>query len=173
MFSSDPGCYDLDGVKTDFLADKVHPDFATFDPSWRGEETYFRKVTELFYGEMKRHKSDAVHIGCAGHFWLAEYIDINRTYDVWAIPLEHETRARMLQHTSPGVPVAYDFFNFLDGLDVYFDSAQRMKASIQIGNVLFVRDDPFAPPRAADAAYYTLLRKRLRSFTFDENRTRP
>lgn len=162
LFSSEPGCYDLDGVKTDFLADKVHPELPPFDPAWRGEEAYFRKVTALFDYEMKRHKPDAVHIGCAGHFWLAEHIDINRTYDVWMSPLEHETRGQMLLATSPGVPVAYDFYNFVDGLDVYFDSAERTRASIQIGNVLYVRDDPFAPPRVADAAYYELLRQRLR-----------
>jgi len=146
----------------------VHAELAPADPSWRGEEAYFRQITALFDREMKRHKPDAVHIGCAGHFWLAEHIDINRTYDVCTNPLEHETRAQMLQHTSPGVPVAYDFHNFVDGLDVYFDSAERMSASIQIGNVLYVRDDPFARPRPADASYYELLRKRLGRFAREQ-----
>lgn len=63
MFSSDPDCYDLDGVKTDFLADKVHPELEPFDSAWRGEEAYFAKITALFYAEMKRAKADAVHIG--------------------------------------------------------------------------------------------------------------
>jgi len=161
LFSSAPGCYDLDGVKTDFLADKVHPELMPFDPTWRGEEAYFFKLTALFDREMKRHKPDAVHIGCAGHFWLAEHIDINRTYDIWMSPLEHEARAQMLRHTAPGVPIAYDFYNFVDGLDASFDSAERTQSSIQIGNVLYVRDDAFAPPRVADAAYYELLRQRL------------
>ncbi len=110
MFSSDPGCYDLDGVKTDFLADKVHADMPLYDESWRGEENYFVQVTRLFYEEMKRHKPDAVHIGCAGNYWLAQHTDINRTYDIssgnW---FDHETRAQMLLATTPGCPVAYDF----------------------------------------------------------------
>ena len=49
------------------------------DPSWRGEEIFFLKMTELCYREMRRHKPDALHLGCAGHYWLAEFIDLNRT----------------------------------------------------------------------------------------------
>ncbi|HEY3377495.1 MAG TPA: TIM-barrel domain-containing protein [Armatimonadota bacterium] len=160
LFSSDPGCYHLDGVKTDFLADKVHADMPLFDPTWRGEENYIRHITELFYREMKRHKPDAVHIGCAGHFWLAEWIDINRTYDVASSNyLEHEERAQMLLHTTPGCPVAYDFHNELENLEGYFASARKLGASTQIGNLLYVKDTPFAEPRPADAAYYELLRR--------------
>ncbi|HEY9249783.1 MAG TPA: TIM-barrel domain-containing protein, partial [Rariglobus sp.] len=160
LFSSDPGCYDLDGVKTDFLADKVHPDTPLHNPSWRGEERYFTRVTELFHREMRRHKPDALHLGCAGNYWLADLIDLNRTYDVhtsnW---LEHEERARMLQCTAPGVPVSYDMHEFNEGLDEYFDSARRLGVSVELGNVLVSRDCKFAPPRSADAALWTRLRK--------------
>jgi len=160
LFSSEPGCYDLDGVKTDFLADKVHPDTPLHDPSWRGEERYFARVTELFYREMRTHKPDAIHLGCAGNYWLADLIDLNRTYDVhtsnW---IEHEERARMLQCTAPGVPVSYDMHEFNEGLDDYFDSARRLGACIELGNVLVSRDYKFAPPRPADTALWTRLRK--------------
>ena len=62
LFSSDPGCYDTDGVKTDFLSDKVHPEMELADASWRGEERYFYNVFSLFTKEMKQYKEDAVHI---------------------------------------------------------------------------------------------------------------
>jgi len=162
LLSSEPGCYDLDGVKTDFLADKVHPETPLADPSWRGEETYFRKVTECFYAEMRRHKADALHLGCAGNYWLAEFNDLNRTYDVHSSNwMEHEERGRMLACTSPGTPVSYDMMTCTENTERWFESARRTGAAVEIGNVLMVRDDVFSAARPADAAYYALLRAGL------------
>ena len=162
LFSSDPGCCDLDGVKTDFLADKVHADMPVSDPAWRGEENYFLQLTRLFYTELKRHKPDGIHIGCAGNFWLAEYIDINRTYDVGGTNyIQQEARARMLRHTTPGCPVAYDFHNFIENLDRYLLSAQDCAASVQVGNVLLVTQDPSTPPELPSPDYFGLLRTML------------
>jgi hypothetical protein len=159
LFSSEPGCYDLDGVKTDFLADKIHPDTPLRDPSWRGEEVYFQKMTGLFYREMCRHKPDALHLGCAGNYWLAEFMDLNRTYDVhssnWR---EHEERARMLQCTAPGVTVSYDMMNFTENTDRYFESARDLGAAIELGNILVQKKNIFTPVTAADDAFYDLLR---------------
>lgn len=162
LFSSDPGCYDLDGVKTDFLADKVHPETPVHDPAWRGEERYFYETTRLFHTEMRRHKPDALHLGCAGHYWLAHLIDLNRTYDVHSSNwLEHEARARMLMCTSPGVPPSYDMMTCTENTDRWFDSAHRLGASIEIGNVLFERPDVFSPVRPASPTYLRLLNSRL------------
>lgn len=163
LFSSDPGCYNLDGVKTDFLADKVHPDMPLHDPSWRGEENYFYHVTQLFYTELKKIKPDGIHIGCAGNYWLADMIDINRTYDVSSANwLDHEERAKMLMATAPGCPVAYDFHNHLEGMDQWFESARRLGASVQIGNVLWYRKDRFSEPQASDSSYREMLHQGLK-----------
>lgn len=160
LFSSEAGCYDLDGIKTDFLADKVHPDTCLHDPAWRGEEMYFYRLTEMFYREMRRHKPDALHLGCAGHFWLAQFIDLNRTYDVHSTNwLEHEERARMLMCTSPGVPVSYDMMIFSENTDKYFASAAKLGAAVEIGNVLIQKDNIFSETRPVDEAYLDLLRE--------------
>jgi hypothetical protein len=162
LFSSDPGCCDLDGVKTDFLADKVHPDIPPADPSWRGEENYFLHVTRLFYTELKRNKPDGMHMGCAGNFWLAEHIDINRTYDVHGTNfLEHEERGRMLRHTTPGCPVSYDFQLYLDNFERYLLSAHDCGASVQVGSVLQIPRDTFATPEPASPDFFALLRTLL------------
>ena len=162
LFSSDEGCYDLDGVKTDFQADKVHADMPPSDPAWRGEEMTFYQVYKLFYAEMKKHKSDAVHIGGAGNYWLAEFIDINRTYDIFSSNyLEHENRARMLMATTPGCPVAYDFHNHVENLDAYLESAKALGASVEIGNLLTTKQDIFSDPEPATPDYYAVLRKHL------------
>ena len=103
FFSAEPDCLDIDGIKTDFIADKIHPETPLANPEWRGEERYFQKITELIYTEMRRHKPDAMHMGCAGNYWLADYFDTNRTFDVHSSNwLEHENRARMIMATSPG-----------------------------------------------------------------------
>jgi hypothetical protein len=160
LFCSEPDCYDLDGVKTDFLADKVNEENPLCDPEWRGEERYFQRMFECFYREMRRHKPDAMHLGCAGNYWLSPYIDMNRTYDVhssnWR---EHEERARMLEATCPGVLVSYDMPEYTETLKEYFESAHDRRASIEIGNVLICQDHFFAHARPADASHWAMLRE--------------
>ncbi len=164
FFSSDKGSYDLDGVKTDFLADKVHPNMSPADPSWRGEENYFYHVSRLFYKEMLKYKDDAMHMGCCGNYWLAEFMDTNRTYDVHNNNyLEHEERGRMLKHTASGTIVSYDLLITLENLEKYAASAKKNNAAIQIGNLLHVQDDKFSEIRPADEIYYRVLRKIMRS----------
>lgn len=75
--------------------------------------------------EMKRHKQEAVHIGGTGNYWLADLIDINRTYMENIIP--------------------------------YFESAKRLVASIEIGNILKTKQDYHSPPQNAEADYYDIL----------------
>ncbi len=162
LFSAEKNCYDLDGVKTDFLADKVHADMPVADPDWRGEERYFYQISKYFYQLMKSIKSDAIHIGCAGNYWLSQFIDVNRTYDIFGSNWrEHENRTRMLKATSRGCPVAYDFHSVNEYLDEYFKSAMKMGCGVQIGSVLYCRDDLLSAGRRADAAYYALLREFL------------
>ncbi len=136
LFSSDPGCYDLDGVKTDFLADKVHPDLPAEDPSWRGEENYFLHVYRLFMKELLRNKPDALHIGCAGNYFLAELIDINRTYDNASDnPMEHVNRAKMLFATNPGTPVVFDMHTARENFKDFLQAARDMGCPVHVGRV--------------------------------------
>ncbi|WP_308635454.1 TIM-barrel domain-containing protein [Paenibacillus silvisoli] len=162
LFSSDPGSYDLDGVKTDFLADKVHADIRLAEPAWRGEENYFYRVFESFYTLMKRYKPDACHIGCSGHPYLSAFIDINRTYDIFSSNvLEHKGRGEMLRSTTPGCPVAFDFHCYAEHLPDYFNLAAEHGFSVQIGNILGMKRDFFSDWEPADTAYYDMLRDGL------------
>jgi hypothetical protein len=160
LFSSDPGCYDLDGIKTDFQADKVHADMPVYDPDWRGEENYFVKLYALFMRLLRQNKPDACHIGCAGHPFLAQYIDINRTYDVSGSDVrQHINRALMLEATCPGTPVALDFHNLVENFDYYFDAAKAHGWSVEIGNILGMRRDYFSPWEPANQEFIDLIRK--------------
>lgn len=162
LFSAEPGCYDLDGVKTDFMADKVHPDMPPGDPAWRGEENFFARFYAHFHALMRRFKPDACHIGCAGHPWLAEVTEINRTFDVSGSDVrQHEARGRMLAACSPGTPVALDFHNHVEGFARWFALGRERGWSFQIGNILAMSRDPLAPWEPADAAYLDLIRRGL------------
>ena len=143
LFSSEPGCYDLDGVKTDYQADKIHPDLPAEDPAWRGEENYFRHLYALFTSEMRRYKPDACHIGCAGNYFLAEYIDMNRTYDVGTDnPAEHENRAKMLVATAPGVQPVWDLPSWTAGnWGDYVSALKRRDEPIHVGRLFKIADD--------------------------------
>jgi hypothetical protein len=39
-FCDAPGCCNADGIKTDFMADKIHPNVPVYDPEWRREERF-------------------------------------------------------------------------------------------------------------------------------------
>ena len=165
LFSSENGCYDFDGFKSDFMADKMHPRTPLADPEWRGEENYLFRVIRLYHNAMRAHKPDALHMGGAGHYWLAPHIDLNRTYDVhtsnWR---EHEARGRMLRSTAPGTILSYDLHDDIENRKAYFRSAAREGAAIQLGNLLTMRDDPAAAPRPATAADYRQLRQELEEY---------
>ncbi|RYG33680.1 hypothetical protein EON81_17590 [bacterium] len=162
LFSSDPDCYDFDGFKSDFLADKVHPEMPLHDPEWRGEENYAYRLFELCYRTMRTYKPDGCHIGCAGHPYLAEFIDINRTYDVATSNYrEHENRSKMLKALTPGCPVAYDLHNFIERFEEYFESTRRSGDSFHIGNIFGMRIDRLSPWEPADERHFEPMRDAL------------
>lgn len=162
MFSAEPGCYNLDGIKTDYQADKVHFDLPAENPAWRGEENYMRHLYELFHTEMRRHKPDAMHIGCAGNYFLAEFMETNRTYDVGSENhREHVNRAKMLAATAPGVLPAFDMTPFRDNRADYLQAAREMGLPVHIGTLHLIRNDRFSPVEPMNADDYALFRKLL------------
>ena len=164
LFSSEPGCYDLDGVKTDYQADKIHFDLPAEDPQWRGEENYFRRLYALFTSEMLKYKPDAQHCGCAGNWFLAEYMDLNRTYDVAGDnPREHENRARMLMATAPGVLPVYDMQHFgcRTTFSEWLASARGLGVPVHVGNLFEMNDDEFSGPSPMTPDDFETLRKGL------------
>ena len=162
LFSSELDCYDLDGVKTDYQADKIHFDLPAEDPEWRGEENYFRHLYALFTSEMRKWKPDAQHCGCAGNWFLAEYMDTNRTYDVASDNyMEHENRARMLAATAPGVLPVYDMQDSRSGYADWLASAKRLGVPVHVGTLFKMRDDFFTDPTDMTAADFDRLREGL------------
>lgn len=162
FFSSEPDCYDVDGIKTDFMADKIHYDMSIADPSWRGEENYFHHLYSLVDKLAREHKPDACHHAYAGHPHLAHLIDVNRTADVANTNvMEHVKRYEMLMATTPGMPIAFDFHIWLENLEWYFQEAIDHDLSVMVSNLLYTRQDQTTPWRPANSEYYKLLRQQL------------
>ena len=161
LVSDEPGCYNADGIKTDFLADKVHPD-TPCALEWRGEENYFMHLFRFVMETMRRYKKDACHLGAAGHPFLAEYMDIIRTYDFVSTNLnEQRERALMVTHSSCGAPVALDFHGCNENYHEYFALAKELDCSVEIGKIMYMKRDIFAPLEEADEAFYDFLRREL------------
>jgi len=108
FFSSEPDCLNADGLKVDFMADKVHPGFGTHDPSWRGEERFLLNTQRLLYDLMKSHKPDAMLLGCTAHPFFGSCQDLIRTFDVPDSQQQHVDRWQMLRHFNPGNLISLD-----------------------------------------------------------------
>ncbi len=162
FFSADPDCYDFDGIKTDYMADKVHPDMPAEDPSWRGEENYILHLYRFCMDEMRRHKPDAMHIGAAGNYFLAEVTDTSRTFDVANDDVGiHVERAKMLTATTPGVSPVFDMHIFRTRRREYLRAAKAMGVPLHVGELFTTRDDMMAPVERMNAEDYRELREEL------------
>jgi hypothetical protein len=105
-FSDAPGCYNADGIKTDFMADKIHPNLPVHNPDWRGEERFIFNTLKLVMDEGRKHKPELCHNACVWHPHFEQISGSNRCYDNgstdYRIMFE---RARMLQAFQPANPV--------------------------------------------------------------------
>ena len=57
--------------------------------------------------------------------------------------------------------VAYALHNHVENLDAYLESAKKLGASVEIGNLLKTKQDIFSDPEPATMEYYAILRDHL------------
>ncbi len=161
LFSDEPGCYNLDGIKTDYLATKVWPQMHPYDPTWRGEERFLLNIQRLFYEGLRRYKPDGMLMGSCAHPHFSPCQDVVRTYDVHLDQLGvHHTRAEMIAHCSPGVIASYDMFGDWRNLDRYLRLASADRCPVQFGRLIPDSNDPSGPTDEQLAA----LRKKLEEY---------
>ena len=136
-FSNDAGCLDADGLKLDFMADKIHPVFPVHNPDWRGEERFIHHTIKLWYDMMKTFKPDAQMLGCAAHPHFTNCQDLVRTYDVPVSQRQHADRAVMIKHFNPGNIVALDLCETKSLADVeqHLDMAFRHNLQYECGRI--------------------------------------
>jgi hypothetical protein len=160
LFSSDSDCLDADGFKSDFMADKIHPQFPVHDPSWRGEEPFIRNTIALFHQEMLAHKPDAMHLGGVCHPFFTHIQDAIRTYDVPASQLQHEDRAIMLRHFDPGNLISLDLAESrsLADIEQHIDIAYRNNLLYELPRIV---PDPATGEHSLGPDFMPLLRRKL------------
>ncbi|HEY3329823.1 MAG TPA: TIM-barrel domain-containing protein [Capsulimonadaceae bacterium] len=161
LFSSEAGCLDADGFKSDFTAEKVQPVFPVHDPDWRGEERFVLNTLALIQTQMRRYKPDGMHVGGICHPFATRVQDVIRTYDVPKSQLQHENRAIMLSHFNPGNLVTIDLSESRSLVDIeqHIEIAER-------NNLLYelpvIAGDPDTGESRLGPDYMPLLRRKLR-----------
>ena len=159
FLSDEEGCLNADGIKSDFMPDKVHDDMPPFDPSWRGEENYMFRYYALIDKIGKAIKPDFHHSAYVGHPWFVQLLQSNRTADIdGSNPGEQDSRRKMLAATSYGLPIWLDNHGFEDHVDEYFELSRRTGCPVEIFSVKYMRDDYFSEARPATAEFYEKLR---------------
>ncbi|MBN1865014.1 MAG: hypothetical protein JW808_08945 [Victivallales bacterium] len=163
LFSNEPDCLDADGLKLDFMADKVHPVFPVFDPDWRGEERFAIAWQSLMYRLLKKWKSDGQMLGAAAHPHFIGCQDLVRTYDVPASQSQHVCRAEMIRRFNPGNLVAIDLCETKSFADVkeHLDIAFRHNLLYECGRVA---PDPKTGEFVLGVEYPEFLRQKLRAW---------
>lgn len=133
LFSSEDGCCNADGIKTDFMADKIHPNLPVHDPSWRGEERFIFNTLRLMWDEGRKYKEDWIHQGCTAHPHFEQITSFNRCYDSFStdyrILFERE---KMVEAFQPG-----NYINTTEtGDDTRVDLEVFFKHSLETGHAI-------------------------------------
>ena len=166
MFSADADCWNLDGVKIDFLADRHHPGAKPADVAWHGQERYllnfYRRVWDLAH----EHKDDVCLYGTAQHPAFAPWqnllgLEETCTPECGWIP----SRARMQSALMPGTAVTAHFNFFCESAKPFIDHCASTGFIPQIPPLF--EDLAGCQP---DARYFETLRKSMAAY--DEKRCR-
>ncbi|HEY3379128.1 MAG TPA: TIM-barrel domain-containing protein [Armatimonadota bacterium] len=160
FFSDEPGCLNADGMKTDFMADKIFPEFPVYDRAWRGEERFILHTLELFYAEMRRYKPDGMMLGSVVHPCFIGCQDLIRTYDVPFSQRQHADRNVFTRHFNPGNLVSLDLCETRSLADVeeHLRMAQQGNMSYELGRIAV---DPATGEFALGPDYLRLLKRKL------------
>ena len=163
LFSSEPGCYDCDGLKIDYAAGKVRPELPCENPEWRGEENYLVHFYGMLRQEILKYKKEPQLCACAMNWFVAEFLDTNRTGDLHGDDyLDSEMRARAIQACSPGTVAKYDFSgssrqNMVD----FIESAKRIGAIVQWGGIFTLANKQGLGDRTMTEKDFQVLRDHL------------
>lgn len=159
FLSPDDGCLNADGIKTDFMPDKIHDDMPPFDPAWRGEENYMFRFYALINRIATEIKPDFHHTAYVGHPWFVQHLHSNRTADIQGSnPGEQEARRKMLAATSYGLPIWLDCHNWQDHIEEYYDLSRTTGCPVEIFSIQYICRDYFSEPEQAPPSFYESLR---------------
>lgn len=107
FFSSGPEGWDIDGLKLDWMVEKVYAQPGPPDPEWRGEERCINQIYRMFHRIARQHKpAFAIYGGASENPHLAPYSFARGLEERFDADLSYlAARLPMLQALRPGVRI--------------------------------------------------------------------
>jgi hypothetical protein len=135
-FGTAPGCWHLDGLKLDFLAEQIYP-VAGGDPEWRGEERQMHHIWALAHEVMSKY-NEAPAIWTAPHSpHLLPYMIALGTEERFDRDMSFLTpRPAMQQALCPGAWFSPHFNYHPDSIEDYCHQMWALGGIPQIGKLL-------------------------------------
>jgi hypothetical protein len=136
-FANGPGGWDIDGLKLDFLLEKIYPETQRADPDWYGEERCFHNLFRLIDRHIRRYKTSPglLHVPYNPHFTpycAAVYGEERFDRDVDYLAM----RPALVDALIPGTWFAPHFNYNLGTVPEFVRRVKRIGGIVQIGKVL-------------------------------------
>lgn len=136
-FSAGPGGFDLDGVKIDFMAEKVYAYPEMADVDWRGEERLFQRLFGWIHAVASRHKECPGILGEAYNPFMAEKCIAFQFEERFDRNLDYvEQRPAMAEALLPGAWYAPHFTYHTDLIVPLARKVRAVGGIPQIGKVI-------------------------------------
>jgi len=160
FFSADAGCWNVDGVKIDFMADRNHPGADVADRQWHGQELYLLNFYRLVWELAHQHKDDVCIYGTAQHPTFAAYQNVFGLEETYT-PECHwiPSRGHLQSTLMPGTAVTAHFNYFCDAAEPFMRHCSAWDIIPQIPP-LFEDLAGYRP----DALYFSMLRQSMTRF---------
>jgi hypothetical protein len=136
-FGSGPECWNIDGLKLDFLLEKIYPESQKGDISWRGEENAYYHLLKMITSISRRYKPSSGILHAPYNPMFAQFCTAVHTEERFDKNLRYfSNRFKLADIMLPGVWVA-PHFNY-NPVSVP-EAIRRVKKSggiVQIGRLL-------------------------------------
>ncbi len=159
MISAEPGCYNADMIKLDFMADKVQRHIPVHDRNWCGEERYFYELFRYIAVTCRGYKPEFCLFTMCPHPYLAQWQELVLTSELWTSdPWAHWEKMRYIRTFCPGAGISFFSHMFRENWGEFCDLATAEGSSVSQHGVVGHMDPGSGAMTAQD---YQLLRQKL------------
>ena len=136
-FSNGPQGWDIDGLKLDFLLEKIYPETHGADPDWRGEERCYFKLFEMIDAHIRRYKVSPglLHVLYNPHY--ARFAGAVYGEERFDKDLDYlASRPALLEAMMPSAWMAPHFNYNVDAVPAFVRKVKRLGGIVQIGKLI-------------------------------------
>ena len=143
FFSSEPGGWNLDGVKVDFIAEKIYPNPNGGDSEWHGEERVMHHLFRMIDETITRYKEGPGILGEAYNPFLNPYCIAFQLEERFDRQLGYiDDRPAMAEALIPGAWLSPHFTYHADLISEYLRRSRQIESIPQIGMILDKQTSP-------------------------------